>query len=123
MSAGFNIRVEITQQGYDDDDMIGGAVYTGTVIQTLPCRLTPMSRSMMSLEQGIEGINIFFLDLPRRARITENDYVKVVYPPTHQYYQQRFTVTGVQNTSMHPRDSRGYTRATVRRVERGRSRI
>lgn len=123
MSAGWNLRVEITQQGYEDDDVIGGAIYTGTVIQTLPARMQPLSRSLLTLEQGLEGAANFSVELPSRARVTENDHIKVVFPPTHSYYNQRFLVTEVQTTSMHPKDSRGYTRIVVRRVERGRDQV
>ena len=118
---GLREKFQITRQGYEEDDEIGGAVYTGTVIQTVWGRLQPLSRSMMSLEQGIEAGSNFSLELPNKAQVTENDIVTLVFPKSHEFYQTRFLVTSVQSTSM--RDSRAFKRLVIRRVERGRSKI
>lgn len=101
MVAGLDLKVNIIQINYSNDDSIGGAVTTGTPVYTnLPASLTPRRPSQASLEAGLETDAIYDFTCTAKfygsqVTIYERDEIQVTWPLTHPLYNLRFRVTGV----------------------------
>lgn len=101
MTAGLNIKVDVIRTNYASDDVVGGAVVTGTTVYShLPFAMTPRRPSQVSLEAGLETETFydgtcsqtFYRSL---VAIQERDEIQVVHPPEHPLYNLRFRVLGV----------------------------
>lgn len=109
MTAGLNLKVDITKISNLTDDAVGGAVVTGTVvISNLPAQLTARRPSQVMLEQGLETEAIFDFS----ANVTKNKAVidmeeryeiQVVQPVGHPLFGLRFRVQGVQPGRRRPK--------------------
>lgn len=121
MTAGLNIRIDVWRMTVNEDDVVGGAVVTGTVAyQGLAARLTMRRPSQLLLEQALETEKIADLLVQgRNVTIFERDEIQIVWPLTHAFYNDRFRVLGVQPSSR--RASYGPKQYTVSRYVRGRS--
>jgi hypothetical protein len=126
MTAGLNMKVDIIQINYSDDDNIGGAVTTGTTVySSLPAVLTPRRPSQASLEAGLETDAIYDFTcgathLRGNVIIDERDEILVTWPLTHALYNLRFRVTGVQPPRGRARY--GAMHCTLSRIRTSRSR-
>ena len=123
MTAGLNMRVKVWRINYGADDIVGGAVTTGSIVYSdLDGRLQANMPSQLLLQQGLETIRTFLLLLrPGTLIINERDEVENTYPTNHRYYGQRFRVRGVLDTNFHPSDSRSYVLLNVTRSEEAHS--
>ena len=121
MTAGLNIRVNIWRMTEDSDDVVGGAMITGTVAyQDVYARLTLRRPSQMLLEQGLEVDKIGDLLLQgHNLTVYERDEIQVVWPLTHEFYGDKFRILGVQPSSR--RAKYGPKQYTVSRIVRSRS--
>lgn len=120
MTAGFNLKVDVWRLSFPSDDIVGGAVVTGTVVyHNIKGRMTEEKSSPLLLEQGIETERIFNIDIrPASLIVYERDEIEIVFPLTHWHYRQRFRVIGVKHPSMHATDSRDFLTLTLRRRDR-----
>ena len=121
MTAGLNIKVNIWRMSDDTDDVVGGAMITGTVAyQDIQARLTLRRPSQVFLEQGLEVDKIGdVLVQGHNLTIYERDEIQVVWPLTHAFYGDRFRVQGVQPSGR--RSRYGPLQLTVSRIVRSRS--
>jgi hypothetical protein len=125
MTAGLHMRVDIIQMNNAADDNIGGAVITGTTVySSLPAVLTPRRPSQAALEAGLETDTIYDFSCKatkNRARVVidERDQILVVFPTTHELFNKRLRVLGVQP----PRGRVGYgtLHATCSRIIQSRT--
>ena len=110
MTAGLNIKGKVWRFSTPLDDDVGGALVSGTVVyDNLACRLIPQPPSSLLLEQGLEVEGIYLLEIrPPMMDIRERDEFEVTFPHYHPEYGNHFRIVGVQRTSMHPEDSRGF---------------
>lgn len=121
MTAGLNIKIDIWTMGQDDDDVVGGAMITGTLAyQDVAARLTMRRPNQLLLQQGLETIKTADLLIQgRNITINERDEIEVVWPLDHDFYGNRFRIEGIQPSSR--RAKHGPKACTVSRIERTRA--
>lgn len=110
MIAGSNCRIDIWRISEDDDDIVGGAVITGTLqYQNVHARFQSDREDIMLLQQGLETLRTFtFTVFPITMNIYERDEVEVSYPTDHKYYGDRFRIVSVRYSDFNVRDPRNY---------------
>lgn len=117
--AGNNIQIRIWRINYSNDDSVGGAVVTGTVVGTYPARLQSNPEEQLIMQQGLETERTFKINLvPGYLDIRERDELEVSQPTDHPYYGKWFRVRGVSYSSLNKRDPRNYMMLTVSRSVR-----
>jgi hypothetical protein len=102
-----------------NDDVIGGALPSGTVVYyPVFARISGKEPTQALLEQGLETPEIFRITVtPGNLQIQENDQFHVVSPHISPYYNLTFRIIGVQHSSM--LDPRSYQVLTLRRITVG----
>jgi hypothetical protein len=120
MTAGMNIRVKVWRISTDDDDSVGGAMITGTVVYSgIQAFMQEAPMQMLLAQQGLEVLSVFNMTLvPGTLTIYERDEIEVEQPKDHYYYGQRFRVMSSRYSSHNPRDARNYLMLTVTRSDR-----
>jgi hypothetical protein len=121
--AGLNLKGRIWRFTTPQDDEIGGAVPTGTVLyEPVWSRIRSEKPTLALLEQGLETPEIFTAHLSYVAYsptgtfdVQHNDQYEVTFPPISRDYGKKFIIIGVRNTSFD--DSRRYLQVTLRRYE------
>lgn len=121
MAAGLNLKFEIVRINYSDDDVVGGAVTTGTVVYTnVFGRLQGTQPDQILLSQGLETDRMFTIMLQRGdLDVRERDYIRVTHPYGHPYYQVDLRVLGVTYSNFV--DPRKYLMLSVSRSVRAHS--
>lgn len=123
MTAGFNNTGRIWRFTADmNNDAVGGAVPTGTVLYTpVFSRIASEKPTLALLEQGLETPEIFRAELSYVSYsptgtfdVQHNDQYEIIYPPVSPYYNLRFVIIGTQHVSFN--DDRKYLRVTMRRL-------
>lgn len=100
------MRVDVIRRVPGDDDAVGGAQSTGSVIhESVPAAISAISPTQRSLEQGLEVEAMFnFTVRSHNVSLIEKDEIRVVFPTWHEYYNQTFRIRGVRP----PRGRRRY---------------
>ena len=115
-AAGLNIKVRIWKIEYSPDDVVGGAVVTGTVVGDYPARFRENKENQLLLQQGLEVEKTYSAILvPGTVDVHERDELEIIQPTDHPYYGQRFRVRGVDYGMLNPRDPRNYVHLTLSR--------
>lgn len=122
MPAGINRIAELITFSYPQDDVVGGAQPSGTVLYSnLVVRIKSEEPTLALLEQGLETPTIFTaLVFPGNITIRHNDQIRFIAPQTDWFYNKKFRVIGVQPSSNIPQD-RNQIRVTLRRFEESHS--
>ena len=120
MVAGLNTRVRIWRMDDIDDDVVGGAVISGTVAYDyVRARIEANPEEQLLLQQGAETTRTFnALVVPGTLDIRERDELEIVEPTSHVYYAQRFRIVGIQYSSMDKHNPNNYARLSMTRSER-----
>lgn len=120
MVAGSNLNCRIWRMTAQDDDAVGGAQLSGTVVyEHVYARIEANPEDQLLLQQGIETEKTFnALVVPGTADIRERDELEIVAPYYHPYYGVRFRIVGVQRSSMDLRNPNVYTRLSMIRSVR-----
>jgi hypothetical protein len=115
--AGLNLNGVVWRLVSNQDDEIGGAVPTGTIIYiNVSSRISANKATQALLEQGLEVPETFTAVLfPGNISIRINDQYQVTSPAISTYYQKKFVIINIQPSSM--MDSRQYLLVTLRRLE------
>lgn len=124
MTAGLNVRGQVLRfSASSHDDVVGGAVPTGTVIYNpVFARIKAEEPTLALLEQGLETPEIFTALLaPGTITLQHNDQYEVLAPPMSPHYGKRFVIIGVQPSDL--TDVRKYLRVTMRRIEQAHSNV
>lgn len=110
MTAGLNMRFDIYRIDWDADDIVGGAMVTGTcVYENVMGRFQTRPRQQLLLQQGLETERTFSaVIIPGTLDIRERDEVTVVEPYDSVYHNTRFRIVGVSYSDHNPRDPRNY---------------
>lgn len=121
MVAGLNLKIDIYQINYAEDDASGGAVITGTLAYSdVPARLSARMPSQQSLEAGLEVNRLIDMSIQGNGiTLNERDEIEVTWPTTHPYFGERFRNIGLQLDGM--RRQYGHHEYTLSRIERSRS--
>ncbi len=120
MTAGFNMEVRVWRVSFGTDDIVGGAVTTGTYAYSqVSARLHEMPVDHVFFQQGIEVTKSFRMMVkPSNLMIYDRDEIEITLPPDHRFYGDRFRVMGDAYTNFHPREDRGYLILDLTRSER-----
>jgi len=110
MTAGMNVLVNIWRMTTDDDDAVGGASITGTVVyEQYPIRMQPDVEEQIFLEQGLETVRTFTATfIPGTVSIFERDELEIIKPYNHPYVNDRFRIITMRHSDFSPGDPRGY---------------
>lgn len=120
--AGLNRLAELTTFSYPNDDSVGGAQPSGTVVYpNLIIRIRSEEPTQALLEQGLQTPTIYSAHLfPGNIDIKHNDQVRITSPAGDWFYNKKFRVIGVQRSSNNLQD-RNFVRITLRRFEESHS--
>lgn len=123
MTSGLNIRVSIWRMGYRDDDSIGGAVFSGTVLYSgIACRMQAQPVEQVLLQQGLETERTFTaVIVPGTLSIRERDELEVTAPFDHPYINKRFRIEAMRWSDFNPRNPRNYIMLDLSRSVRAHS--
>lgn len=121
--AGLNQVARLIRFSYPSDDVVGGAVPSGTVLhENLLIRIKSEKPTIALLEQGLQTPTIYTgLLFAGNISIEHNDQIEVVAPLGSWFYSKKFRVIGVQRSSNHPVQDRNQIRVTMRRFEESHS--
>ncbi len=121
MPAGLNARAKIIRYSYDDDDVVGGAMLTGTVLyENLWARLESNKQEQLLLQQGLETERTFdAVVVPGTLDIRERDEFEITAPNDHVYFAVPFRIVGLRYSSHSTRDPRNYLMLSMVRSVRG----
>ena len=120
MPAGMTCRGRIWKIDYGDDDIVGGAMITGSVVYSnVPARIESNPEEQVLLQQGLQTLRTFnALIVPGSLDVKERDELEVIAPSNHIYYAARFRIMGIQYSSMDTSNPNNYARLSmVRSVE------
>ena len=108
--AGMNCRGNIWRINYSPDDIVGGAVTTGTLqYQDVHTRFQANPEQQLILQQGLETQRTYTATIfPGTLDIRERDEWECSKPLDHMYYGMRFRIVGVRYADHNPRDPRNY---------------
>ena len=123
MPAGLNLLGCVWRYYYPQDDSVGGAVPSGTLLyQEVPARISSQKPLSALLQQGVETISTYSaLIWPATLEVSENDQFEVTQPVTSPYFGMKFVILSVQHTSSHPQNSQGYLILSMRKKSEARS--
>lgn len=123
MPAGLNQLCRLIRFNYPSDDVVGGAVPSGTVVyDRLVIRIKSEKPTQALLEQGLQTPTIFSgLLFAGNIEIEHGDQIEITAPPVGFFYGKKFRVIGVQRSSNHPAQDRNQVRVTLRRYEESHS--
>lgn len=115
-----NTKVKIIRINYGDDDAVGGAMITGTVMHPwVNARIEANPEDQLLLQQGLETIRTFnALIVPASLDVRERDELEIRKPVYHPYYGVRFRIVGVQYSSMDKYNPNNYMRLSMIREVR-----
>ena len=119
MPAGLNRVCRLIRFSYPQDDQVGGAVPSGTVLYSnLDIRIRAEKPTLALLEQGLSTPTIHTgLLFEGNISIEHNDQIEFVLPVNDWYFGKRFRVIGVRRSGNHPAQDRNVVQVTLRRWE------
>ena len=119
MPAGLNQVCRLIRFSYPNDDAVGGAVPSGTVLYSfLDIRIEGMKPTTALVEQGVQTIELFNAMLfEGNVGIEHNDQIEIILPAVGWFANKKFRVIGVQRSSSHPALDRNQIKLTLRRWE------
>lgn len=118
MKAGNNLRARIWRFSYPQDDEVGGALPSGTVVyENIEARSQDASPIAAFAIQGVETNKIHQAWVyPGTLDIREYDQFEIISPPNHPYINLKMRIDTVQKPNFHPADPRGYLLLTMVRA-------
>jgi len=110
MTAGMNLKVNVWRMSTQDDDVVGGASISGSVIYSnVAARMEAEEPEQVLLQQGYQTLRTFGMTImPGTLAIKERDEIEITAPYNHQFLNDRFRVVGIRYSSMNPSDRRNY---------------
>jgi len=123
MVAGLNKRATYWKMNEQDDDAVGGAVYSGTATYwNVPLSLQPNKEEQILLQQGLQTYKTFkILLITGDLSVREADELEVTFPRNDPYYGDRFRILRADYSNYAPGDPRGYILVTAIRNVRSHS--
>lgn len=118
MPAGLNRVCEVIRFTNIEDDSVGGATPTGTVVyQNLGLRIKSEEPTLVLLEQGLQTPTMFSAHLfSGLVYIEHNDQIRITAPTNDFFYNKKFRIVGIQRSSNVSQD-RNFVRITLKRWE------
>uniref|UniRef100_A0A6H1ZB76 Uncharacterized protein n=1 Tax=viral metagenome TaxID=1070528 RepID=A0A6H1ZB76_9ZZZZ len=100
MVAGLNARAKIYRYSFVNDDEVGGAQPSGTVLYTgLEARIQAIKPTYVLLEQGVETEHLFSAVIsPGNLTLRERDELEIINPAGHPDCGKKFRIRGIQRS-------------------------
>ena len=119
MIAGLNRRCDVYHFTFPTDDLVGGALPTGSISYwDVQLRMQENQPSQLLLQQGIETMRTFTAVVaPGTLNIYERDEIKITRPLDDVFYGEFFRIIGVRKSDLNPRDPRNYLLLTLVRSD------
>jgi hypothetical protein len=119
MAAGLVVKARIWREFNLTDDVIGGAVRSGTIAyEDISCRVEQMKPNDRLIQEGYQiGKYAQVECVPSTLLIYENDEFEITYPAKHRYYGHKWRVDAVQYPNMFADESRGILLLTLSHKE------
>ena len=125
MTAGLVLSGDIWEYSFVDDDEVGGAVPSGTIVyESVQMRLQNSRNSIDLTIQGFEASKYFSAVLqprPGMNLVERKHFFQPTSPPNSRYYLKMFRIVNIQESNFHPSDPRRYLILNLERVENTRS--
>lgn len=123
MPAGYNRVVRLIRFSNPSDDVVGGAVPSGTVLyENLSIRIEGREPTLALMEQGLQTPTIYSAFLfAGNIDIEHNDQIQFTLPVSDWFYNKKFRVIGIRRSSNHPAQDRNQIKITLRRWEESHS--
>lgn len=123
MSAGLNVRFNVWRILTSDDDIVGGAMISGSLVyEGVPGRFQKLNATQVFVEQGLETERVFTCHLvPGTLDIKERDELQLVQPTDHPMCGHRFRVVDFSPSDHNRRDPRSYINIQMTRSVRAHS--
>ena len=117
MVAGTNSKARIWRYSNEDDDVVGGAVLSGTVqYANILCRMDVVPSEQLLLQQGLETTKMFTATLvPGNLDIRERDELEIIAPYDHIYLGDEFRIIEVRGQIFNSRNPNKYMVVTMTR--------
>ena len=121
MTAGYVLSGKILEYTFADDDEVGGAVPSGSVIyEGVQMRLQNSKNSLDLTIQGFEASKYFSAVLqprPGMNLVERKHFFQITSPPNSRYYLKMFRIANIQESNFHPSDPRRYLILNMERVD------
>jgi hypothetical protein len=125
MTQGLVLAGSIWEYSFVNDDEVGGAVPSGTVVYSnVRLRLENSRNSLDLAIQGFETSKFFSAVVQPQAgmRLVERKhFLQITSPPNSNHYLKMFRIVNIQESNFHPSDPRRYIILNLERVENTRS--
>jgi len=117
MVSGINSKARIWRLSNKDDDVVGGAMLSGTVqYANILCRMDAIPSEQLLLQQGLETTKMFTATLvPGNLDIRERDELEIIAPYDHVYLGNRFRIIEVRRQIFNARNPNNYMVVTMDR--------
>lgn len=118
---GLNKRASIWRINYEADDIVGGAVTTGTLQYIdVRCRFQEEpAETLLVQQQGLQINQIYTATIqPGTLDIRERDEFELTRPLNDPHVGKRFRVMLSRHSNFTPRDRRAYIMLTLTRSDR-----
>lgn len=108
--AGLRERANIWRINEAPDDVVGGAMVTGTIAYAgVMTQLDAKMPSQLLLQQGLETQSTYTaIVIPGTMDIRERDEYEPTFPYNHPYLHKRFRIVGVTKSGFLPFDPKNY---------------
>src|SRR3990167_10963689 len=99
--AGLNRICSLLTFSYPQDDSVGGAVPSGTVVyENLPIRIETKESTLVLLEQGLEVPVFYSAQLfPGNITVKHNDQIVFTAPTNDWFYEKKFRILNPRKSS------------------------
>lgn len=123
MAAGLIHKANIWAINYQDDDVSGGAVITGTVVhENVACRVQSQPTLQALKQQGLETDTPYtVLCVPVTLSVEERYEFELVQPSDHPFAGKRYRILDVHPADFAPADRRNYMLFSLQRSEKAHS--
>ena len=108
---------ELITFSYPTDDVVGGAVPSGTVLyERLDCRIEANMPTQALLEQGVDVTPTWqILIHPGNIDASHNDQIRFTAPQNDWFYNKKFRVVGITRSSNSSGNDRNLIKFVVKR--------
>jgi len=121
LTAGLVLSGDIWEYSFVDDDDVGGAVPSGTIVyEGVQMRLQNSRNSLDLTIQGFEASKYFSAVLqprPGMNLVERKHFFQPISPPNSRYYLKMFRIVNIQEPNFHPSDPRKYLILNLERVD------
>lgn len=120
MVLGLNVRGRIWWIRSSEDDSVGGALVTGTVVHSdVGARIQQQPAEMVLLQQGFETNKVFTAIMePVTLDMEERYEFEVTVPLDYYLYGKRMRMINVRPADFTPSDPRNYVMCELTRSEK-----